>query len=67
MSKRRRFYVQEGPREPWHVETLDHCEIMLCAKLIPVDLESARVQSNWGPKKCPDCYLRLRAERQADA
>lgn len=51
------FFVQESPREPWHVETREHCEYMLCGKFISVDAAQSRVQYRWGPKKCFDCYV----------
>ena len=59
--KLRHFFVQEGDREPWHVETDDDCEVMLCGARIPVDSPYAKIQNWWGPKKCPDCYLRFGA------
>lgn len=55
-EKVRWFFVTEGPRQPSHVESNEDCERMLCGKIIPVD-GTYTVQSWWGPKKCPDCFL----------
>lgn len=54
------FFVSEGARSPWHVESDADCEVMLCGRVIPVEgpgTSMVRVQSWWGPKKCPDCFL----------
>lgn len=58
--ERRHFFVSEGEREPWHVESQEDCELMLCGIWIPVEGPGSgktRVQTWWGPKKCPDCFL----------
>lgn len=51
------FFVQEAPREQWHVESDENCEVMLCGKTISVEAPLAKIQYRWGPKKCPDCFL----------
>ncbi len=60
---RTRFYVQERPREAWHVESVGDCERMLCGRSIAVDARpSPLVQTRWGPRKCPECWILLQAE-----
>ena len=54
------FFVQLKPREAWHVETDDDCEIMLCGTRISVDEQWSSIQSRWGPRKCPDCWIKLK-------
>lgn len=54
--ERRWFFVAEAARQPYHVESRENCEVMLCGKVIPVD-GPAVIQSWWGPKKCPDCFI----------
>jgi hypothetical protein len=61
VSTRDDFFVQEHSRAPWHVESEDDCERMLCGHWVSVDNASARVQTRWGPKRCPDCYVLLLA------
>lgn len=61
-EKERWFFVSRGAREPWHVESDDDCEVMLCGAVIPAEgpgSQAVRVQSWWGPKKCPDCFIRF--------
>lgn len=58
MGDRRWFFVAEGPRTRWHVESDGNCEVMLCGVFISAD-GPARVQSWWGLKKCPDCFLKF--------
>lgn len=56
----RHFFVASGPGKPWHVESDENCEVMLCGEVIPVEgpgTAMTRVQSWWGPKKCPDCFF----------
>lgn len=58
------FFIQVGPKQPWCVETVDNCEVMLCGKFVSVDDERVRIQYRWGPRKCPDCFmLYMRGER----
>ncbi len=61
---RTRFFVQERPREAWHVESADDCERMLCGKRVRVDGPAA-VQTRWGPRKCPECWIMLQRELSA--
>ena len=58
------FFVQAHAKEPWHVETDDNCEIMLCGKFISVDLASSKVQGSWGQRKCADCWMKLETTRK---
>lgn len=51
------FWVQAAPKEPWHQETDEDCELMLCGLRISVDLVSSKVQSMPGPRRCADCWL----------
>jgi hypothetical protein len=55
----RRFFVQARSLEAWHCESEADCEEMLCGYRISVDLETTKVQSRWGPRKCPDCWIIL--------
>ena len=57
------FFVQEKPKEPWHVESEENCEYMLCGLFISVEV-SARVSANGGPLKCADCWMRLERKRR---
>jgi hypothetical protein len=54
----RHFFIQAAARGPWHVESDEDCEVMLCGAVILVT-SRARIQNNWGPRKCPDCWMRL--------
>lgn len=63
-ADRLHFFVQEAPKEPWHVETDDNCEVMLCGKVISVDAPSARIQQRRGPRWCTDCWMKLQASLQ---
>lgn len=49
------FYVQEYDRGPWHVETPDNPERMLCGIEISVESTSAKVQKRFGVKPCLWC------------
>jgi hypothetical protein len=60
------FFVQDEPKGMWHAESDEHCEVMLCGKIILVD-SHARIQSNWGPRRCPDCWMRLEELRRIQA
>ncbi len=51
------FFVQEKPKDFWHVETEDNSEIMLCGKIISLDLASVKVSRSWNNSKCPDCWI----------
>jgi hypothetical protein len=51
------FWVQAEPKELWHMETDDNCEVMLCGVVISVDLKSSKVQASPGPRRCPDCWM----------
>lgn len=55
-----RFFIQARPREAWHVETDEDCELMLCGYRISVNSELSKIQYRWGPRKCPDCWLLLK-------
>jgi len=46
----------------WHVETREDCELMLCGLLISIDV-NARVQTRWGPRRCPDCWYELEVKK----
>lgn len=50
------FFIQERPKEPWHCESEDDCETMLCGLRISVN-GTYRVSNNWGPLKCADCWM----------
>lgn len=68
VRERTTFFVQEFPKEPWHVESDADPEIMLCGFYISVDSMTAKVQYRRGPRWCPDCWvlllgLRSRGER----
>lgn len=54
------FFVQATSRAPWHVESDDDCERMLCGVVVPLE-SSARIQTRWGARKCPDCWVLVRA------
>lgn len=54
---RQDFFIQAVPKGPWHVESPDNCEEMLCGMTITVDAPNVRIQYRWGPKKCPDCFM----------
>ena len=60
------YFIQEYPRDVWHVESRGHCEYMLCGKFISVDAAQVRIQQRWGPKKCFDCYV-IYKRREQDA
>lgn len=57
------FFVQEVLKGPWHVESDDDCEAMLCGVVIPVD-GPAKVQYRRGPRWCPDCWIILQRLRK---
>ncbi len=59
------FFVQEHPRGPWHVETQDDPEKMLCGISVSVDA-SVKVQRRWGVKRCLWCARLLRELGVAD-
>lgn len=63
-KERSTFYVQESPRDAWHIETEDHCEIMLCGKFISVDSNTARIRTSQPSRSlgCGDCWLRFQAD-----
>lgn len=53
------FYIQVSPREPWHIESPEHCEFMLCGLVVSVDL-NVRIRSGAAPSRalgCADCWL----------
>ena len=59
-GERATFYIQVSPRDPWHIESPEHCEYMLCGKFISVDA-SVRIRSGAAPSRalgCPDCFMR---------
>lgn len=64
MGKDQDFFIQPAPRELWHVESDDDCEVMLCGLVVPVDNEMVRIQYRWGPRKCPDCFIRYEARKR---
>lgn len=49
--------MQAYPAEPWHRETDDNCELMLCGAEISVDLGSSKVQSQPGLRRCASCWM----------
>jgi len=53
------FFIQEHLGEAWHVESEANCEVMLCEKWISSDNMSVRIQSRWGTRKCPECWIIL--------
>lgn len=57
------FFVQEKPKDQWHIESDENCEVMLCGYFISVD-SSARVSAHGGPLKCPDCWMILERKRR---
>ena len=61
------FYVQDAPKKPWHVETDEHCEYMLCGHIIPVSSETQRIRTEPPSRAygCPDCWLKLRTDGEA--
>jgi hypothetical protein len=56
------FFVQERPRDAWHVESEDDPEIMLCGYVVLVDDLFVRVQKRWGKTRCPECERILSSE-----
>ncbi len=57
------FWVQEKSKLPWHVESEENCEMMLCGYFISVDA-STQVSNTGGPLKCPDCWMILERMRR---
>lgn len=57
------FFIQKNPKEPWHVESEEDCERMLCGLFISVN-GSYRVASKWGQLKCPDCWMTYERRRR---
>lgn len=60
------FYVQEEARGPWHVETPDDPERMLCGLIIPVDANT-KVGKKFGLKPCLWCRNILEKALSSDA
>ena len=60
------FFVQPKEKELWHVESDENCEVMLCGLYISVDWD-ARISQRWGPRKCPDCWMRLEELHRIEA
>lgn len=56
--QRQDFFIQQNPRDAWHVESREHCEYMLCGYYVSVE-ETVKIRSTWGPRKCPDCWIKL--------
>lgn len=68
MRKRATFFIQEAPREPWHVESDENCELMLCGRFISVDLSTVRIRAGNAPSRalgCADCWMLL--QKRGDA
>jgi hypothetical protein len=63
-SRKRTFFVQGEPKGLWHVESEEHCEYMLCGYFISVDAAKVKIQNNWGPRKCSDCWMLLERQRR---
>jgi len=62
-GKRATFFIQESPRDPWHIESTEHCEYMLCGKFISVDL-NVRIRNGAAPSRslgCGVCWLKWKA------
>ncbi len=62
------FFIQQSPREVWHIESPEHCEYMLCGKFISVDT-SARIRSGAAPSYslgCPDCWMKWQRARREE-
>lgn len=55
--RRQDFFVQAKPKEPWHIETEEDCERMLCGLIIGVELSMPRISNTGGPLKCLDCWM----------
>ncbi len=51
------FFVQEKPKDFWHVETEEDCEVMLCGKNISIEPSSVKVSRIWNNRRCPDCWI----------
>ena len=63
-DRKRDFFIQEVAKGPWHVESEEHCEVMLCGYVISVDAPKAKIQNSWGPIKCPDCWMLYERKRR---
>ena len=63
-DRKRTFFVQAEPKGLWHVESDEHCEYMLCGYFISVDAAKVKIQSNWGPRKCSDCWMLLERQKR---
>lgn len=61
------FYIQAASKEPWHVESDENCEVMLCGTVISVDSWSARVAHRWGLRRCPDCWMLLEKQHRVES
>ncbi len=57
------FFVQEKAKDPWHIESEEDCEWMLCGLFVSVN-SNCRVSSTGGPIKCPDCWMILERTRR---
>lgn len=52
------FFIQQHDRGPWHVETPDDPEQMLCGIRVSVE-DSVKIQKRWGLKPCLWCKREL--------
>lgn len=66
LRNREPFFVQEYDRGPWHVETPDNPERMLCGIEIGVD-SSAKINKRFGLKPCLWCKKTLEDARSSPA
>lgn len=64
LRNREPFFVQEYERGPWHVETPDDPETMLCGITIGVD-SSAKINRRFGLKPCLWCKKILEDARSS--
>lgn len=64
MADRQEFFIQDSPKEAWHVESEDNCEIMLCGKFISVEKHGVRISASWGVLTCADCWMALERKQR---
>jgi hypothetical protein len=62
---REEFWVQWKPKDPWHRESDEDCERMLCGARIQADL--GKVQTAPGARICPDCWIETEKRRRVAA
>jgi hypothetical protein len=61
------FYVQERRREPWHVESDEDCERMLCGLRISIESKGANISQIPGSRICADCWILLELQHKIEA